>query len=107
MTEAEQDLVILNVVKGLPAEKKRLACFEAKAIQIKESVDLVLEALKNNVDYERKGDTFHIYSSGDDYGTTPATWPTLQEIEDVLDGLKQTKKKVAELEQQRRDLGID
>ena len=105
MTDQEQYQIIGKVVSDHEKAKKRLAALLVKAKDLGEDLSAVGNVLRQNADCQVDGDAFQIKNRNSGKSTT-VTWPTGDELRQLILDIDTTRTAIASLEAQRKELGV-
>ena len=87
--------------------KQHLACLNSKARRMSEAVTNVMRLLKGETTGSlSRGNTFAIVRSKGDLIHEDSTWPSAEEIMEVVGDRKKTQEEIAVLESQIREMGF-
>ena len=108
MTEDDQDRIIGQTVQQLSSERKRLACLKAKAEQVTTAIAEVSAVLRFQQTAVVKGNEFAIDTKPDSgVSRDQVTWPTAEEIESIVVGIRSSEQKIKRMEERCLEFGID
>ena len=107
MTEQEQYLIIGKVVSDHEKAKKQLTVLLAEAKELGEGLTAVTNVLRQNADcrVDGDGDALQIKNRNSGLSTT-VTWPTGDELRQLILDIDTTRTAITSLEAQRKELGV-
>ena len=87
----DEDQMIAETVKEHREAKRRLACLETNKDKLVRAAQAVIRA----------------FDSKEEQWPADVEWPTPDELSQLLSDLNQTRRRIQELEDRRKELGID
>lgn len=87
----DEDQMIVEVVKEHGMAKRRLACLRTKEDKLVRAAQAVIRA----------------FDSKEEQWPADVEWPTPDEMSQLMSELNQTRERITELEDRRKELGID
>ena len=103
-TEQDQDRVVGKVVNDLNKHGQHLARLKAKADQMAKALEWAIRLLRGedpgNIDEERQ------IAIGGGVAYVKGTYPTADEVSNILNDIKVTKEEIDNLRRQAHQLGI-